>query len=316
MNPYLLALILGIVEGVTEFLPVSSTAHLRIVQALVGTDLESPFWKMFTVVIQLGAVLCLPVYFWRQIIRFIATFPRGPRGDRTVWNHPLTLTFIAFVMTVIPAILLKKMIDANLESPVVWGSALVIGGVVMWVVDAWFGGRENKLRQAAEATAQPASTDSAQGSVDHVSNATTAELPALTSRMDGMGIFQAVWIGLCQVLAGIFPGLSRSMTTIAAGQSVGLTRATALEFSFFLSMPTMLGATVKEYYDTVIKADAQHAVVMGTQEWIVLAIGFVVSFFVAWAVVAWFMAWVRNRGFVPFAIYRIIAGVAVLIAFA
>src|SRR5437016_5458275 len=99
VNPYLLALILGIIEGLTEFLPVSSTAHLRITEALLGVDLASGYWKMFSIVIQLGAILTLPIYFRRRIADFLRTFPRGANGDRTAANHPLTLVAIAFVVT-------------------------------------------------------------------------------------------------------------------------------------------------------------------------------------------------------------------------
>ena len=102
MHEYLISVILGIVEGLTEFLPVSSTAHLRITEALLHIDLEDGFWKMYTVVIQLGAILALPVYFWRRILDFISTFPGGESGDRTVLNHPLSLTLIAFVVTAVP----------------------------------------------------------------------------------------------------------------------------------------------------------------------------------------------------------------------
>src|SRR6187549_3976133 len=99
MNDYLLSVLLGIVEGLTEFLPVSSTAHLRIVEAALHLDLQDSFWKMYTIVIQLGAILALPVYFREQILTFLRTFPRGERGDRTVFTHPLSLALIAFVVT-------------------------------------------------------------------------------------------------------------------------------------------------------------------------------------------------------------------------
>src|SRR3954471_9755745 len=98
MYDYLLSVFLGIVEGLTEFLPVSSTAHLRICQALLHVDLTDGFWKMYTIVIQLGAILALPVYFWRRILKFLSTFPRGERGDRNVVTHPLSLTIIAFIV--------------------------------------------------------------------------------------------------------------------------------------------------------------------------------------------------------------------------
>ena len=114
MNEYLLSLLLGIIEGLTEFLPVSSTAHLRIAEALMNIDLSSGYWKMYSIVIQLGAILCLPVYFRERIAKFVSTFPRGERGDRTFLTHPLSLTVVAFVVTAIPAFLLVKVIGKHL----------------------------------------------------------------------------------------------------------------------------------------------------------------------------------------------------------
>src|SRR3954464_6571335 len=108
MNDFLLSFLLGIVEGLTEFLPISSTAHLRIVEALFGLNLQDSFWKMYTIVIQLGAILALPVYFGSRLLTFLAAFPRGDRGDGTILNHPVSLTLVAFVVTAGPAYLLKK----------------------------------------------------------------------------------------------------------------------------------------------------------------------------------------------------------------
>src|SRR3954452_20844514 len=99
MNDFLISILLGVIEGVTEFLPISSTAHLRIAEALLHLDLHDSFWKMYSIVIQLGAILALPVYFRRRILEFISTFPKGERGDRTIFTHPLSLTLIAFVVT-------------------------------------------------------------------------------------------------------------------------------------------------------------------------------------------------------------------------
>jgi undecaprenyl-diphosphatase len=282
MNDYLISILLGIVEGATEFLPVSSTAHLRIVEAMLGIDLENPFWKMYTIVIQLGAILSLPVYFRERIVKFVSTFPRGENGDRTVFNHPLSLTMIAFIMTAIPAYLLKKQIGVNLESLSLMAWSLLIGGIIMWAVDVIF------------------------------------RRPSV-HRIEEMNIARAVWIGAMQTLSAIFPGTSRSMATIAAGQVAGLSRTAALEFSFFLSMPTMAVATTYDLLRAIAPgardtSDAAIAAVeMDAHRWIVLAIGFVVSFVVALAVVAWFMRWVRTQGFVPFAIYRIVVGVTLLL---
>ena len=111
LNDYLLTLILGIVEGITEFLPVSSTAHIRIAQALLGTDLTNGFWKMFAIVIQIGPILCLPIFFRNRIAVWFASFPGGTRGDRTWLTHPISLTAVAFVFTAVPALLLKKLIS-------------------------------------------------------------------------------------------------------------------------------------------------------------------------------------------------------------
>ena len=116
MNDYLLSVVLGIIEGLTEFLPVSSTAHLRIAEALFHISLSDGYWKMYSIVIQLGAILCLPVYFRERIAKFLSTFPQGESGDRTVLTHPLGLTAIAFVVTAIPSFLLTKIIGKHLES--------------------------------------------------------------------------------------------------------------------------------------------------------------------------------------------------------
>jgi undecaprenyl-diphosphatase len=280
LNTYLLAALLGVVEGLTEFLPVSSTAHLRICEALMHIDLGDGYWKMFSIFIQLGAILCLPIYFRKRIAEFAATFPQGKNGNHTALTHPLTLTMIAFVCTAGPAFLLTKVIGKHLESLVIMGTSLLLGGIVMWIVDAIFA---NKGR---------------------------------TDDMDKMSLGQAIWIGFCQILSAVFPGTSRSMSTIAAGQLAGMTRASALEFSFFLSIPTMIVATCYDLVKTLRHKDAAGAALgvvhMDTQGWTALAIGFVVSFIVAYGVVAWFMNWVRTRGFVPFAIYRIVVGSAVL----
>jgi undecaprenyl-diphosphatase len=285
LNNYLLSVLLGIIEGLTEFLPVSSTAHLRLSEAVLGIHLDDPFWKMYSIVIQLGAILCLPIYFRSRISKFLSTFPRGERGDRTWMNHPLTLTLIAFVVTAIPSWLMHKTIGANLESLAVIGWSLLIGGIVMWIVDARFGHPPASGRFRTE-------------------------------HMEEMSMPQAIWIGFCQIASAVFPGTSRSMSTIAAGQLAGMSRPSALEFSFFLSMPTMAAATFYELLKTLRGRAGDTALgrmPADSEEWITLAVGFVVSFFVAWGVVAWFMNWVRQHGFTPFAIYRIILGAALLV---
>jgi undecaprenyl-diphosphatase len=281
VSDYLLSILFGVVEGLTEFLPVSSTAHIRITQFLCGISPQDEFWKMFAVVIQLGAILAVVVYFWKRLVKFIRTFPKGERGNRTWLTHPLTLVLIAFVVTAGPAYLLKKMVEKNLESPWVMGGSLVVGGIIMWIVDVAF------------------------------------KRPRIT-HVEEMGVLEAIWIGAIQIFSAIFPGTSRSMSTIAAGQTFGMSRQAALEFSFFLSIPIMFAATAKDLKDyirpaadpvTHLRPVAMH---LTSQQWGVLLVGMLVSFIVAWGVIAWFMNWVRTRGFVPFAVYRLLAGAAVL----
>ena len=283
MNDYVVSAILGVVEGLTEFLPVSSTAHLRIAEALLHLPLADPFWKMYTIVIQLGAILALLLLFTGRILEFVRTFPKGEKGDRTILNHPITLTFAAFVVTSIISLPLIKLIGKNLESLRVMALALLIGGIIMWVVDAL------SVRRKAP--------------VQHV---------------EQMTLVQSLWIGFCQSFSAVFPGVSRSMSTIAAGQIAGMSRPAALEFSFLVSIPTMIAATGYSLLKVLHpgkhaeNADAMVPLVMTTHNWIILAIGLVVSFIVALGVVEWFLQWVRRHGFVVFAVYRIVLALALL----
>jgi undecaprenyl-diphosphatase len=272
------------VEGLTEFLPVSSTAHLRIAEALMKIPLDDAYWRMYTIVIQLGAILALCILFLDRIVEFARTFPEGDDGKHTWMNHPISLTFVAFALTSVTTLPLRKWSEKNLGSLTAIALALVIGGVIMWIVDA-----------------------------------RASRYEAGTTHVEEMTLIQAVWIGLCQTLSAVFPGTSRSMSTIAAGQVVGLSRPAALEFSFLLSIPTMIAATAWDFLKEVRgskSADAAAAaahVVMNGERWIVLLIGLVVSFIVALGVVEWFLHWVRKRGFTMFAIYRILLGGALLI---
>jgi undecaprenyl-diphosphatase len=285
LNVYIQSVILGIVEGLTEFLPVSSTAHLRITEAIMRIPLDDAYWKMYTIVIQAGAILALLLLYLGRILEFIRTFPHGERRDRNFLTHPISLTFLAFVCTSIPALLLKKWSDKNLGSLTVIAIALIAGGIVMWAIDTW-----------------------------------ASRFEPNTIHVEEIGLLQAIWVGICQSLSAIFPGTSRSMSTIAAGQMVGMDRPTALEFSFLLSIPTMLAATaydlLKEIHPSkaaLAAGEAAAHVTMTGDRWIVLAIGFVVSFIVAFGVVEWFLMWVRKHGFTVFAIYRILAGGVLLL---
>jgi undecaprenyl-diphosphatase len=300
LNVYIVSVILGIVEGLTEFLPVSSTAHLRIAEALLRLPLDAgachlgdaactgdvAYWKMYTIVIQAGAIFALLLLYLTRILDFMRTFPRGERHDRNFFTHPISLTLIAFVCTAIPAKLLKHWSDRNLGSLTVIAIALLLGGIVMWIVDRW-----------------------------------SMRYEPTTTHTEEISLGQAIWIGICQSVSAIFPGTSRSMSTITAGQLVGMDRPTALEFSFLLSIPTMFAATAYDLWEEVLHHGKEAAdsaipvahVAMNPERWIVLAIGFIVSFIVAFGVVEWFLAYVRRHGFTVFAVYRILLGIALLI---
>lgn len=283
MNVYIQSVLLGIVEGLTEFLPVSSTAHLRIAEAAMRIPLDDAYWKMYTIVIQVGAILALLLLYLERIVGFVKSFPRGESGDRTWTNHPISLTLIAFFFTSIIALPLHKVSEKHLGSVAVMAWALLLGGVIMWVIDA----RASRYEPN-------------------------------TTHVEEMTLGQSIWIGICQSLSAIFPGTSRSMSTIASAQMVGLDRPAALEFSFLLSIPTMIAATVWDLLKSMhpskveLAAGASVSFVMNSQRWIVLAIGIFVSFLVALGVVEWFLMWVRRHGFMVFAVYRIVLGILLL----
>jgi undecaprenyl-diphosphatase len=242
----------------------------------MGLDLTDPYWKMFAIVIQLGAIFSVIVYFRKRLADCGRSFALAPS-----FYHPISLTLLAFLITAVPAFLLAKLIGKNLESLPLIGASLVIGGVAMWVIDR------------------------------------VCDRPTVF-RIEDMKRRHAVWIGAFQILAAVFPGVSRSMGTIAGAQLVGMSRASALELSFFISIPTMVAATGYDLLKTIaVPLDGALPLAMGPHQWLVLGTGFLVCFLVAWIVVAWFMSWVRRHGFVVFAVYRILFGLFVLgVAFA
>lgn len=260
------SVILGIVEGVTEFLPISSTAHLRLAQYFMGISLEDEYWKLFAIFIQLGAILSVIVLYRGRIMDFLSTF----RQTKSPLRHPIVLILLAFLCTAIPAFAMKKVIGHNLENLTVMVGAMFVGGVVMFLVE-WF-----------------------------------AKDPS-TKSVEAMKPWQAIFIGLVQVTSAVFPGTSRSMSTIASAQIAGLSRPVALEFSFLLSIPVMIVATLYDLLKYVKEAKASGvSIALDMHQVLVLGVGFVVSFAVALGVVAWFLAYVQKRGFLPFAVYRVI----------
>ena len=274
MGLILTAILLGIVEGLTEFIPVSSTGHLILASELFGYD--SGQWAQFNVVIQLGAILAV-VYqyfgnFWSAGIGVL-------RRERTGLMFARNL-LIAFTPSAVLGLLLKDLIDVMLESPEVVCWALIAGGIAILLIERRHPPAEIELAEG------PREGD------DGVS-----DLPLKT----------VIGVGLAQCLSMI-PGVSRSGATIMGALAMGVPRKTAAEFSFFLAIPTMLGATVLSLAD---KGD-ELAGGVGVG-WTEVAVGFAVSFMVALVVIRAFVAYVSRHGFAPFAWYRIVVGAAALV---
>ena len=261
----LIALILGIVEGVTEFLPVSSTGHLILATELLGFDAEK--WAAFNVIIQLGAILAIVVLYWRT---FWAVLGGLVRGNRVSWRFVRNIA-IAFLPSAILGFILIKHIEALLGNAEIVAIAFIVGGIAILLIE--------RLAKRSEQVG-------------------VAELPIRT----------VVGIGIAQCLAMI-PGVSRSGATIMGALGLGVERRTAAEFSFFLAIPTMLGATTLElakHHDEILAGAS--GVGFG-----VVAVGFIVSFVVALIVVRAFVHYISKHGFAPFAWYRIVAGIAALV---
>lgn len=256
----LIAIILGVVEGATEFIPVSSTGHLILATELLGFDAER--WAAFNVIIQLGAILAVIVLYWRT---FWTVLQGLLQGQPTSWKF-LRNILIGFMPAAVLGLVLIDNIELLLGSPVVVAVAFIVGGIAILAI---------------EMTVKP-------GEIVGV-----AKMPLRT----------AVGVGILQCLSMI-PGVSRSGATILGGLSLGLERRTAAEFSFFLAVPTMLGATVLEiarHHDALLTGAGGVGLTS-------IAAGFIVSFIVAILVVRAFVRYVSRRGFAPFAWYRIVAG--------
>ncbi|MFD2721703.1 undecaprenyl-diphosphate phosphatase [Hymenobacter monticola] len=263
------ALLLAIVEGLTEFLPVSSTGHMIIASALLGIP-ATPFFKLYLVVIQLGAILSVLVVYWKRFFQSIDFYLK---------------LLVAFLPIVVVGLLFKKHIDALLESVTTVAVMLVLGGVVLLFIDRWF--PQENPNEGGHPVTNPS-------------------------------FKEALIIGLFQCLA-VVPGTSRSAATIIGGLTQKLTRRAAAEFAFFLAMPTMAAAAVKDIYDYYKEAkthgvDVAH-LFSGT-ELKMLALGNVVAFVVALLAIRLFVGFVARYGFRAFGIYRIIAGGILLLMLA
>ena len=251
------AIILAIVEGITEFLPISSTGHMVITTALMGIKPDD-FVKLFTVAIQFGAILSVVVLYWK---RFFQSF-----------DFYIKL-IIAFIPAVIFGLLFKKKIDAALENVMFIAFNLFIGGIILLFVDKWFAKNEENGIESTE-------------KVDYK---------------------KSFFTGCFQVIAMLMPGMSRSASTIVGGLTQGMTRKTASEFAFFLAVPTMAAATLKELWDNKTLLAEHH------EYWSTLLIGNIVAFIVALLAIRFFVGFLQKNGFKMFGYYRIIVGGILLI---
>lgn len=252
---YFQAVVLAIIEGITEFLPISSTGHMIIASSFFGIA-HDDFTKLFTVVIQLGAILSVVVLYFKRFFQTLDFYFK---------------LLVAFIPAVVFGLLFGKKIDALLENPITVAVSLVLGGIILLKVDDWFTDKEE------------------------------------TQETEKISYTTAFKIGLFQCLAMI-PGVSRSGASIIGGMAQKLSRTTAAEFSFFLAVPTMLGATVKKCYDYY-----KDGFVLSEEQINLLIIGNIVGFIVAMLAIKSFIGYLQKHGFKLFGYYRIAAGLATLI---
>ena len=265
MSDFLAAILLGLVEGLTEFIPVSSTGHLLLTKVALG--LTDPSWDSFIVLIQLGAILAVVALYFRRLWAVLIGLPTDPAARRFALS-----VLVAFMPAVFLGFLLYDFIKQVLfESPALICWSLILGGFVLLAIDRW--------------SPAPKEHDA-------------MKLPLLTSL--GIGVIQCI---------SMIPGVSRSGATIMGALAMGIERRTAAEFSFFLAVPTMMGATTLELWDS----RAELLAGAGPVGWSEIAVGFVVSFIVALFVIRAFVAFVSKSGFGPFAWYRIVAGAVAVV---
>jgi undecaprenyl-diphosphatase len=277
------AAVMGIVEGLTEFLPISSTGHLILAGALLGLDDEKG--KVFDIAIQTGAIFAVILVYWQKISRTVLDLPTDITARRFAAN-----VIIAFLPAVVLGLLFGKQIKLYLFTPEVVASTFILGGlIILWV--------EQKLK--ANASSGLLHGDSA----ENVLTSSAAEQPlARIQNVDDMTPLDALKVGFVQCLAMI-PGTSRSGATIIGGMVLGLSRKAATDFSFYLAIPTLIGAGVYSLYK-------EHAL-LSMADAPTFAVGLLFSFISAWICVRWLLRYIASHSFVPFAWYRIVFGIAV-----
>ena len=281
MLEFLKAIIFGIVEGITEWLPISSTGHMILLNEFLSLDVSKEFWDMFLVVIQLGAILAVVVLFWNQIWPFAT---KSKANDSDAWvvgpvgvKKEIIINWLKIVVSCLPAILfvlldLDDVCDELFYNPVCVAIALIVFGIAFIVVESRNAGKSAKVEQMTD----------------------------ITWKM-------AILIGIFQLLAAAFPGTSRSGATIIGALLIGVSRKAASEFTFILAIPVMLGASLLELLD--------FGFALSGSEWMILLGGMVSAFVVSIVVIKFLLGYIRKHDFKVFGWYRIVLGVVVLAYF-
>ncbi|WP_027460910.1 undecaprenyl-diphosphate phosphatase [Deinococcus murrayi] len=257
------AIIYGIVEGITEFLPVSSTGHLILTGNLMGVPWSKEVKDAFEVVIQGGAILSVLMYYWRDFLK-IRHIGRD-REQQTLWTGVLVATIPAVVL----GLLFGDLIQANLFNPTVVAWALIVGGVLMWLIES-------------------------------------RHTPPQVSSTEHIGVRRSFFIGVLQCLALLWPGFSRSASSILGGMVLGLDRPTATKFSFYLGVPTLGGAAL-------LNLVQDREVIFGEIGLLNVLLGAATSFVVAYLAIGWLLKFVSTNNFKGFAVYRVVVGVVILL---
>jgi undecaprenyl-diphosphatase len=271
LGDYSVSFVLGVVEGLTEFVPVSSTAHLRLMQALLHRNFSDQLWGMYFIVIRLGALSALMLIYAQQLHSEARTLPGRFLPKRGIIVHSPSLVGWAFLASVVPTYALSKAMNRDAANLTKIGVSLLVGGAVMWLADALVAKRKIEGKECVT-------------------------------------LVQAIWIGLCQAIAAAFPGASRSMVTMVGGELAGLSRTTAVEFSFLLFVPSMLAAAFVEMLSASWRRST--ALVVDLHGFAVLGIGFCAAAVMAYLSADWMLNWVERHGFAVFGVYRICLGLA------
>lgn len=274
MLEILKSILFGIVEGITEWLPISSTGHMIILDEFVKLNVREEFWNLFLVVIQLGAILAVVILFWNQIFPINLT-----KKEEPFWKKDILMLWVKIIIACIPAavvgLLFDDVIDEYLYNFPCVATALIVFGILFIIVEKQQRGTDAKI-----------------------------------SVIEQLDYKTVIWIGVFQLIAALFPGTSRSGATIVGALMLGVSRVVAAEFTFYLAIPVMAGASLLKILKFVM-----HGLSFSGMELAILAVGCLVAFVVSILVIKLLMGYIRKHDFVPFGIYRIILGIILLIYF-